>query len=197
MVNKKSKAMSVHSVIVGSVITAVISTSAMAIMWSSVDKTTAKSELNAIKGMIESLSTHDYILTDVSSLNMTKYMNALPNEFQYGVVTYVDNNDYNTMSNSLFAVANINDENEVHKLRVIVEELSSTLVNKIEYDTTCTNNMNCYYAISNMPKIDVRINSISSKDIINKISNLHYLFELTKNGKLNNGVETITYSSFK
>ncbi len=184
----KSKAMSVQSIIIGSVIAGVIAASGLAMLWPAVDAGKVTSELTTLSEI------NVQINSEFSSKGMGSTNNAnsligivdklsLPNDFKYVVVTSQSTNGaFDGQSiGGIIAIAKDNEESQT-KLKTIIKDLDkkfdgsdNRFAGKMGYETDCSLDRKCFYTLQ-LKQFNIQdpvMNLIGSVFNMRDASNVH------------------------
>lgn len=172
----KQQGFSLPSVIVGSIIAAVLGGMALTSMWGSVDKAAVAAEVgsiaeikNAAAGLREDSLGYPGALDATNDANALARVGQLPAEFKYNLILATDGTDQYI---ALKAVAK--DTTGRDRLGAIVTDLEARYgKDKFIYDLNCsdpatpaTNKGNCYYATPIMAKSTMPTSILSTHTVI-------------------------------
>jgi len=159
LVGAKLEATSVQSIIIGSVISGVIASAGIAMLWPAVDsakvvseRTTISEIQSAVAGAKSSNNSSLTIIDANVKTLITDRIASIGQDLDYYVAS---NYDTNTSNGAFFmvAVADFEDNAKVSKLKSLVQELDKKIdggdgesAGKFIYDATCSSATDCYYA---------------------------------------------------
>lgn len=157
----KSKALSVQSIIIGSVISGIIASAGLSMMWPSVDAAKVQTEqrtINAINLMIGTYrSNHGGLPTNIGHYSkLMGYVQQLPNDFKYALIRSLDNSGTGTDGQGkggIIAISKDTSASETNLKSIIIElekrfdQNGNKVIGTMGYENDCTRDWGCFYSV--------------------------------------------------